>query len=213
MNRKTLLVPACIAIAGVVGAFAVAQPAKDKAPAGQPEMKLPPGWTSADMEACTLAGTPGKQHEWLAKGAGTWQGKCTSWMYEGAEAIKSECTETATVIMDGRFLKCEIAGDSPVMGPFQGLGTSGFDNASQKFVSNWIDNHSTGIWNGTGELSADQKTLTWNYTYNCPITKKPATAREVIRFTSPTAKTLEMFVKDPKSGKEFKMMTIEFTKK
>ena len=26
--------------------------------------------------------------------------------------------------------------------------------------------------NGTGELSDDGKTMTWKYTFNCPITKK-----------------------------------------
>jgi hypothetical protein len=135
------------------------------------------------------------------------------WMAPGAEAMKSACTSTVTTMMDGRYLKCEMAGEMPGMGPFNGFGLVGFDNVSQKFVGNWIDNHSTGIMNGEGELSPDGKTLTWRYTYNCPVTKKPAVMREVERMTGENTKTLEMFGNDPKSGKEFKMMSIDFTKK
>jgi hypothetical protein len=36
--------------------------------------------------------------------------------------------------------------------------------------------------------------------------------REVDTVTGPNSKTLEMFGPDPKTGKEFKMMTIELTK-
>ena len=66
---------------------------------------------------------------------------------------------------------------------------------------------------GEGELAEDGKTLNWEYVANCPREQKPVTLRQVETATSPTAKTLEMFVTDPKSGDEFKMMRIEFTKK
>ena len=32
---------------------------------------------------------------------------------------------------------------------------------------------------GTGELSSDGKTLTWNYTGTCPIQKKPIVVRQI----------------------------------
>jgi len=37
--------------------------------------------------------------------------------------------------------------------------------------------------------------------------------REIETMTGPNSKTLEMYGTDPKSGKEFKMMVIEFTRK
>jgi len=120
---------------------------------------------------------------------------------------------TVTSIMDGRYIQSEITGEMPGMGPYRGLGFSGFDNVSQKFVATWIDNHSTGMLNGTGELSADGKTITWNYTMNCPITKKPAAMRDVETITGFNTKTLVSYAADPKSGKEFKMMSIELTRK
>ena len=208
-----------LVVAGMllVGSTAVAQQkeAKQQAapPAGLPaDFKLPPGWTLADMEACMAAGTPGKMQSHLARGVGTWSGKTTMWMFPDAPPMKSDCVSTVSPIMDGRFIKVEVKGEFPGMGPYTGQGTYGFDNVSQKFVSTWIDNHSTGIMNGEGSLSADGKLLTWKYSFNCPLTKKPTTLREVETVTGDNTKTLETFSVDPKSGKEYRMMLIELTK-
>jgi hypothetical protein len=165
------------------------------------------------MQACIAAGTPGKMHEHLAQGVGVWQGKTTMWMGPGGDTMKSECTSTVSKMMDGRYVKVELAGEMPGMGPYTGLGIHGFDNVTQKFVANWIDNHGTGLMTGTGDLSKDGKVMTWTYTHSCPLTKKPATMREVETVTGPNTKTMEMWGTEPKSGKEYKMMQIEFTKK
>lgn len=228
-----------IAIVGVAalfaaGSFAFAQttqPGKDnkqgtKAPPGkgqgqspasygqQPEGQppLPPGWTEADMQACATAGTPGAQHAQLAKSIGTWTGNTTMWMAPGMEPTQSTCTSTIAGIMDGRFTKCKLEGEMPGMGPFNGFGIYGFDNVAQKYQAVWIDNCGTGIMTGIGELSSDSSTMTWKFSYTCPITKKLTTMREIDRFTGKDSKTTELFSIDPKSGKEFKMMEIVFTR-
>jgi hypothetical protein len=211
MSRWNLTVLSLAGMALVAGAIVFAEPPKDAKPVL--ELKLPPGWTAADLQACIAAGTPGKMHEFLAKGAGVWLGKTTMWMGPGVDPMKSECTATVTPIMDGRYVKVEMAGEFPGMGPYTGVGTYGFDNVSQQFVSSWIDNHNTGIMTGKGELSKGGKTLTWSYTHNCPITKQPAVLREIETFTSPTQKTIETFGADPKSGQEFQMMRIDLAKK
>ena len=201
-----------VGLAAAVGAIAVADVAKDTSATEQPEMKLPPGWTMEDMQACIMAGTPGEQHEHLAKSVGQWHGATTMWMPDGAEMPESECKLTVTPMMDGRYTKVEWKGDMPGMGPYHGFGINGFDNVSQKFVSVWLDNHNTGIMQGSGELSDDGKTINWEFTHNCPVTKKPTIFREVETQTGPTSKTIEMHATDPKSGKEYKMMFVELTK-
>ncbi len=216
MNRKKLLASALVAgvsLVVVVGSIAIAESSQEAKPAKQPEMKLPPGWTEADMQACMLAGTPGKMHEHLAKGIGEWQGKTIMWMAPDTEPTTSACTFTVTSAMDGRFIKYKVAGEMPGMGPYKGMGIHGFDNVSKKFVSAWIDNHNTGIMSGLGELSSDGRTITWKYTCNCPLMGKPTEMREVEQVTGPNTKTFEMFGPDRKSGKEFKMMRIELTRK
>lgn len=204
---------ASLALVTLAAVIAIAAEPNDKKPPSTAEIKLPPGWTQADLEACMLAGTPGKMHEHLLKGTGQWTGKSTMWMGPGAEPITSECTSTVTPIMDGRYIKYEMKGDMPGMGPYNGFGLYGYDNVSQEFNSTWIDNHSTGMMRGTGKLSPDGKTLTWKFTHNCPLTKKPAVMREIETITGPNTRTLEMFGADPKSGQEYKMMSISFVKK
>lgn len=191
------------------------QEIKKAATPGQdhPAMQLPPGWTQADMQACIDASTPGPMHAFLAKGAGVWQGKNTMWMAPDSEPMVSECIATVKPLMDGRYVSVEFKGDMPGMGPFTGYGVHGYDNVADRFVSSWIDNHSTGIMQGTGELSSDGSTLTWNYSYTCPITKKPAKMREIERVIDDKTKTLEMWGSDPKSGREYRMMKIELTRK
>lgn len=216
MRVRSTFVSLCAAGALVlVGSLAIAQQAKEPKPGAgqQPEMKLPPGWTEADTQACMAAGAPGKMHEHLTRDVGVWQGKTTMWMGPGAEPVTSECTTTVKSMMDGRFVQCEVTGDMPGMGPFHGFGLYGFDNVTQQFVSTWVDNCGTGFMNGTGEMSADGKTMTWKCTYNCPIRKKPTEMREVDTITGPNTKTFEMYGADPKTGKEYKMMTIEYTRK
>jgi hypothetical protein len=210
MNRK-LLVPALLCAAVVIGSIAIAEDMKK--PDQMPEMKLPPGWTADDMQACAIAATPGKNHEYLAKCAGTWSGKSSMWMYPDAQPVASDCTATITSIMDGRYTRIDWKGDMPGMGPYTGQGINGYDNVGGKFVSTWIDNMSTGIMNGTGELSSDAKTMTWTYNFTCPVNRKPTTLRQVETSTGENTKTMDMFSTDPKSGKEFKMMHVELTRK
>jgi hypothetical protein len=212
MNTNMKLVVAALGIAGaafLAGSLATAEPPKDH---GMGDFKLPKGWTMEDMQTCMNAGMPGEMHAWMAKSAGTWNGKSTMWMAPDSEPMKSDCTSTLKSVMQGRYVQNEFAGDFPGMGPFSGMGFTGFDNVSQKFVGTWLDNHSTGIMTGTGTLSQDKKTLTWNYNYNCPITKTAKTMRQIETYTSPNEMTLEMFMTDPKTNVEYKMMRVEFTR-
>lgn len=210
---------AAVGIAGIVGSIALTQPAKDKktdkqpAPAAQPADQLPPGWTQEDMKSYMDAATPGPMHAHLNKGIGTWTGKSLMWPAPGAEPTKSETTSVVTGLMDGKFVQVNVSGDIPGMGPFHGLGINGYDNVAKKFVSSWVDNMGTTMMIGTGELSANGKTLTWNYTFTCPIQKKAVAMRQVETSTGPNSMTLEMFGPEPKTGVEFKMMQIEMTRK
>lgn len=229
MNRSYRFA-AVATLAALAGTVALAQPGQDKkpappakpatpaavkpaAPAGQPEMQLPPGFTMEDMQACIEAGTPGEMHAFLAEGVGTWDGKTKMWMAPGTDPIESTCTTVISSIMDGRYIKCETSGEMPGMGMFMGSGIYAYDNVSQSFQSTWIDNMSTGIATGVGERSSDGKTMTWTLTYNCPMTKKPTVMREVQRQTGKDTSVLEMFGADPKTGKEYKMMEIALTRK
>src|SRR6478672_8484168 len=119
MTRPKSIVAAfaTLSAAIVIATLAHADAAKDDAKSGQPEFKLPPGWTMDDMKACMAAGTPGKMHEFLTKDAGEWTGKCQMWMGPGSEPMSSECTSTIEPIMDGRYVMAHMKGEMPGMGP------------------------------------------------------------------------------------------------
>jgi hypothetical protein len=208
MKLKSLTF-ACFGAVAIAAAAYAADAKKPDAAA----MQLPPGWTAEEMERCIAAATPGKSHERLKQDVGTWTGKGTFWMAPGLPPVTSELTSVYTPVLDGRYVKCEMSGDMPGMGPFVGEALFGFDNVSQKYVASMVDNHSTGIMQGEGKLTDDGKTINWEYVVNCPREQKPVNIRQVETNTSATEKSLEMFGTDPKSGKEFKMMSIEFTKK
>jgi hypothetical protein len=215
MNRRNLLALTSFAglgLAVVLGSIAFAEPAKDAKPADSAKPQLPPGMTEDDLKAYMEASTPGKMHKMLAGGAGEWTAKCTSWMAPDTDPVTSDGSAKGTAIMGGRFLQLEFK--SEMMGEaFTGLGLYGYDNVAKKFASTWIDSMGTAMLQGTGDLSEDGKVLTWKYSYNCPIAKKLVTMREVETFTSANSRKLEMFGPDPKSGKEYKMMVIELTRK
>jgi hypothetical protein len=216
MTRKKFLVATLLAACGVaIGAVShtLADSSSDAPTAGEAPMQLPPGWTDADMQAMMAAATPGDMHKFLAEGVGNWHCKTTMWTSPDGEPITSEGTSEVTSLLDGRFTKCVMNGEMPGMGPYNGVSLYGFDNVSQKFVSVWIDNMSTGMMTGTGELSDDGKTLSWEFTGNCPIQKKMITVREIETITGPNTRTVEMFGTGPKGGPEFKMMQIEMTRK
>lgn len=187
---------------------------------GMPEMPPPPpGWTQEEWtachEACTEAGTPGENHNFLTKAVGTWKGTTKMWMAPGTEPMPGECTTVITPILGGRFTKAEVTSTCEMMPgmEFVGLGTYGYDNTTGTWQTTWMDNMSTQTLCGTGELSSDKKTMTWVYNFTCPYTKKQFTMREVEHFVNDNQVKIEFYMPDVKTGKEFKMMEINSTRK
>ena len=174
-------------------------------------MKMPgPEDMQKMMAAYEAAAKTGPQHEFLKKQTGTWHGKVKSYEMPGQPPAESECDETVSSILGGRFTKCEVSGEMGQMGHFEGLGVYGYDNAKQKFTMAWADNMGTCIMDGTGEISPDHKTLTWTMNYTDPVTHKAGTMKEVDHFISDDESRMEMFGENPMDGKEMKMLEISF---
>jgi hypothetical protein len=162
------------------------------------------------MEVYNKLGTPGVPHKLLASMAGSWNTKIKSWIAPNKPPMESAGICEQKMILGGRFLQQEFTGD--MMGsPFSGIGVTGYDNHTKKYVSTWMDSMGTAILFFEGTGSADGKTITQECRYDDPI-KGPMKWRSVTRIVDDNTHVFEMYGTD-KSGKEEKMMEITYTRK
>ncbi|ASK31219.1 hypothetical protein CEY12_14405 [Chryseobacterium sp. T16E-39] len=165
------------------------------------------------MKAWMEYSTPGDMHKMLAKSDGIWSGETTMWMEEGGKPMKSTSESTNKMIFGGRYQESVHKGNMWGM-PFEGRSIVGYDNATKKFVSTWMDNMGTGIMYTTGEWNAAKKSI--EFKGKMPDITRPGKecdVREVFTFVDDNTQIMEMYGPGSKTGKEIKTMEIKFTRK
>jgi len=165
------------------------------------------GMTQEQMEAMQKAMAPGEMHKHLAKMAGDWTFTNKMWMAPGQPPVESTGTMHAETILDGRYVQSIWKGS--MMGqPFEGRGTEGYDNVSKQYVSAWIDNVGTGIMYSTGTCEDGGKKCTSTGASSDPMSGGQIAMKSVITWIDDNSFKNEMYMKDPASGQEAKMMEI-----
>jgi hypothetical protein len=167
-----------------------------------------------DMEAMMAVykelGIPGAPHKLLAKMAGSWSTLTRSWMEPGKPPVESLGVCEQRMVLDGRFLQAECSGD--MFGTaFTGIGVTGFDNHTQKYVTTWMDSMGTAIYLFEGPAEADGKSFTQKSNYDDPV-KGPMEWRSVCRLVDENHMTFEMYG-TVLGGQEEKMMEMTYTRK
>ena len=157
-------------------------------------------------KAWTDYATPSKGHEMLAKDSGTWDAELTFWSPDNPQEMKSTATVTYKMIMGGRYQEGTYYGDMFGM-PFEGRGMVAYDNATEEFVSTWIDNMGTGMMVTKGKYDEATKTSTFYGEMVDPVTKKAKKIKEVITYIDDNNQKMEMF-DISEDGKEFKSMQV-----
>ena len=170
MNRILKLVAVAggclVASAAALAAIQQQQPAKSPAELGKQVgqgirggMSDPAGMEAA-MNKWMETMKPGPAHEFLtAAFVGDWNVETKMWMDPAGEPQTSKGTTACKPLFGGRYVRETFKGD--MMGqPFEGEGTTGFDNNKKLFVSTWMDSMGTGIMVMKGSISEDGKTLT-----------------------------------------------------
>ncbi len=164
----------------------------------------------AMMEVYKKLAIPGAPHKLLASMAGSWSTRNKWWAEPGKPPDESTGTSERKMLLDGRYLQeefnCEMMGS-----PFTGIGFTGYDNHTRKWVSTWMDSMSTGIYFFEGSASADGRTLTLESRYDDPV-KGLMKLRSVIRIIDNNTQVSEMYGTD-KSGKEEKMGETTYARK
>jgi len=124
--------------------------------------------------------------------------------------MESTGTCEQKMLLGGRFLQQEFTGD--MMGSaFNGIGITGYDNHTRKYVSTWIDSMGTALLVFEGTASADGRIITQESHYDDPI-KGPVMWRSVTKIVDDNTHVFEMYAAY-KGGKEEKMMEITYTRK
>lgn len=165
----------------------------------------------AMMQAWQKASTPGAQHQQLAEQfAGTWSTRQTMWMDPSAPPMSETGKSVNTPVFGGRQLRMDFTGQ--FMGqPFEGMGYTGYDNITGKYLGSWMDNMSTGQFLAAGDY--DPATRTYTYRGEMPDPMKPGTmipVREVVRVVDNDHHVMEWY--EVRDGKERKSMQIEYTR-
>jgi hypothetical protein len=165
------------------------------------------------MDAWMKAAQPGEHHKLLAKLAGSWA--TTSRMeMPGQTGPETKGTTEGRLILGDRFVEFQQKGE--FMGKLhEGRGVLGYDNVKKKYVTVWMENMGTGILSAEGDYDPAKKQLTLVGEYADPISggKVKMGYRWIWSFPSDTQMVFEMFeVPPPSMGKEYKAVTITYTK-
>jgi hypothetical protein len=167
----------------------------------------------AAMEAWQKAMTPGEGQKRLAPMVGTFETRVRTWMDMDPTKPPEDTAGTSvnTWVLGDRYVQMKYEGI--FMGEtFNGIGYTGFDNVSKKYVFAWMDTAGTGMMWSTGTIDAAGKVTTMKAMVNDPATGKPSPADTKLTITDNDHHKMEMWGKGP-DGKMTKIMEIEYTRK
>ncbi len=165
----------------------------------------------AMMEVVKKLGTPGAPHKLLADMAGSWNTKVKSWPAPNQPPMESTGTCEQKMILGGRFLQQEFAGDM-MGGVYNGIGFTGYDNHTKKYVSTWMDSMNTAILIFEGIGSDGGKSFTQETRYYDNPMRGPMKWRSVTKVVDDRTWIFELHGVD-KKGKAERMMEITYTRK
>lgn len=191
-----------LAVAGCAGTKA---PPKEKAPPPPPTEAE----QAAEMAAWMKYMTPADEHVRMAADVGEWTCAGKMWMAPGTPPVESTGTAKISMILGGRYQRMDYVSEFMGM-PFEGIGTTAFDNATKEYISTWIDSMGTGLSVMRGK-AVDKHKLELRGTMVDPMGTAIAMRETMVQTTD--TMVMEMFCDHEKYGGEFKMMELTFTRK
>lgn len=169
----------------------------------------------AVMEKLEKAAESSQQHQLLSTLEGTWYYEVLYWAKEGADPQTSSGTFRNEMILNGRFLHGKTSLILNVGGqniPYEGWGMLGYDAAEKAFTSVWADSMHTGIITGSGQYNEKLKTIEEKGFFTHPLIAGKLAYRSDLQFIDDQTYKRTFFITG-KSGKEFKVLEINFEKR
>ena len=180
-----------------------AKPARKRKAGGKAmsEAEMMAQWQSVMM--------PSAGHKRLEPMAGDWLAKTTITMTPGAPAQVHEGTSEHRFVLGGRYLEQRYKGDAMGM-PFEGIGYTGYDNATKKYVGAWMDTFGTGIMTSVGTGRPSDAKMSFVAEAFEPSGKKTV-FDAILKVRDRDHHSYEMWTKGP-SGKRFRTMIVEYVR-
>ncbi len=179
---------------------------KDSIVMEEPETLEAPMDSVAMQKAWEAYMTPGEPHKRMAAEEGKWNDELTFWMGPDASPEKATATEEVKMIMGGRYQVSTTTGEMMGM-PFEGRSTLAYDNATNEYISTWIDNMGTGLSVMRGKYDEASKSTTLTGTMVDPMTGKEKQMKQVYTIIDENTRKMEMF-ETAQGGGEYKNMEI-----
>ena len=164
---------------------------------------------SAMAGAATSAATPhtSPQHAQLATLSGHWTVRQSIWTDAKTPPIVDQGAATYTMVLGGHHLRQDLRIASSK--PFEGLGYIGYDDATGKYYSSWMDTNFSGMILAHGDYDAASRT----YTFTGDMPGKggaPVPVREVMRIADNGHFVYEYY--ETRDGKEALAVSLQYTR-
>lgn len=157
----------------------------------------------------------GAFHKMLARSNGTWMGKGIMWFSPGGPPIDGGTTTLSnTMAMEGLYQISEIKGKPTKGNPWTGLRITGYDDERKVFTRAMIgDGTSAGGVAMEGTWDEATQSIIMPFKKRDSSTGKERNFKEVYKIIDENTEILEIYGTDQKTGKEFKILNVKWTRK
>jgi hypothetical protein len=218
--KRSFLVCTAVGFATIAGAVSATTIQPDKkppvtTPPTQPTKPTAPPVTKPDpgkQETMRqwLDQEPGPEHRALEFMIGEWDAAVKATPAPGTPATTTMGTEKNEWVLNNRFVQSHYTGFMN-NAPFNGIAYMGFNDATKKYESIWMDSNSSGIMLMTGDLDAKTHTMTFSGDGEDPTgTKKHY--RSITKIESNDKFVFSMMDTGP-DGTESTILQITYTRK
>ncbi|MGB3564178.1 MAG: DUF1579 domain-containing protein [Thermoanaerobaculia bacterium] len=195
-------------VVGLVAAGPAVTLAQETDPSDPPGEEVPVDDPTPESPRSRLAalGAPGKFHEYLAAGVGSWELTIQVWRTPDSEPVVSAGNAEAHWILGNRFVETSYQGE--ILGhPFEARSVEGYDNHAKEYVSTWRDTMGTYTMSFRGGCDEDCLVRTVSAEITDPVSGQKLTNKRVTTVVDENSYTYESFIVTP-SGAEFKNMEL-----
>ncbi len=212
MNRNQRIIAAACALAACVVVPWTLASDQDKAPEKPTKEttrfdgpNMDPAQKQKMMEQMMAMMQPGPEHKRLERMVGNWKQVTQYWMEPGAPPKTIEGTGTNTMILGGRFLRCETKGEFEGM-PFESLSLIGFDRRTDLHTIVAFDTMGTYYVTAEGTFDGPSKSIRMHGKTHDPKLNHTEIYTMVWRVVSDDVQVFEVWFKDSPEGKETKVI-------